>query len=671
VWFFSVDSAERARSIDVYILEKGSRTKAGHRQKLIVRPLRQVDNRELRLSRFPLPALGSMMGQTHSNPESVSKPIEAGAPAGSDSAPGTLSPTSTVVPSPTDLPAASTPSPVQPRSQWLWGTLGTYDILDDIGEGGMGLVFKAKNRESGDIVALKTLRFAASQSEEQASRFAREIKAAARLDHPNIVRILDVQLAAGRPYYTMPLMPAGNLARNLSRFRRDPRRTAALVEKIARAVHFAHERGIWHRDLKPQNILLDEHDEPIVTDFGLAKLAESETELTQTGAILGTPAYMAPEQCTGRSGDVGPATDIWALGIILYECLTGNRPFLAGTSEEIRKKVLVGNPLSPREINPAIDPALETIVLKCLKRRPEDRYRSALDLARDLDAWQRAEPLSIRPESALSRSWRGIKRHKWWASATLLACLAVAASATFWFLSPARRFRPLLAALERDHAVQLMGDAGPPLHYRWFERSQGAVTGGAEAGSGQPFRLQSLEQGMMDLLPVIPLPAYRIEAEVVQLSGADPESAAGIFMAGTRDPHQELMLVFSVRDRSAFSAGHSPGALASLSLYKFQGHDTISHSSYPIASRGLDSVQGTWHRLKLELSGQSLRAYCDGNVVADSPCSAIDAHWKAAVSSLRTPPHQQSPDFRASFGLFASHGEVAYRRVKVEAIDSK
>jgi hypothetical protein len=380
---------------------------------------------------------------------------------------------------------------------------------------------------------------------------------------------------------------------------------------------------------------------------------------------------MAPEQCAGRTSDIGPATDIWALGIILYECLTGNRPFLAGTSEEIRKRVLLCNPLTPREINSAIDPALETIVLKCLKRWPEDRYRSALDLARDLDAWQRAEPLSIRPESALAWSWRAVRRHKWRAAATMLLCLTAAAIAGFWFFNPARRFGPLLTALEQNRVVELMGDTGPPSHYHWFERSQGAVTGGAKSGPAQTFRLRSLEQGMMDLLPVMPLPGYRIQAEVAQLHGAGPECAAGIFIAGTRHPLQELMLVFAVSERNADSVGASQGALASLSLYKFQGHDTISHSSYPIASRALNSVRGTWHRLKLELVGQSLHAYCDDNLVADCSSSAIDAHWKAAVSSLQTPSHQQSPDFRASFGLFAAHGEAAYRRVKVEAIDSK
>src|SRR5262249_48708942 len=160
--------------------------------------------------------------------------------------------------------------------------------------------------------------------------------------------------------------------------------------------------------------------------------------------------------------------------------------------------------------------------------------------------------------SALSRSWRAIKRYKWRASAALLVGLAVAASVSFWILSPARRFRPLLAALERDHIVELVGDSGPPRHYHWFERSQGAVTGGAGEGAGQPFRLQSLEQCMMDLLPVLPIEGYRIQAEVAQLRGPDPElrgpdpeSGAGIFIAGTRDPRQEMMLVFAVRDRAA------------------------------------------------------------------------------------------------------------------------
>ena len=300
-----------------------------------------------------------------------------------------------------EIPTLAGGGAVAPPAPVAGSSFGDYELLSEISRGGMGVVFQARQRSLNRIVALKMV-LAVGTSTTDSERFLVEALAVARLSHPHIVPIYEVGEHGGRPFFTMEYISGGSLRERTGEFRGDQRAMAQLMATVARAVEHAHRRGILHRDLKPGNILLDERREPHVTDFGLAKCLDEESSLTQAGAIVGTPSYMAPEQAQAVT-DLSTAVDVYGLGAVLYELLTGRPPFKGETALETMMKARSQAPAAPRQMAADVDPDLETICLKCLEKEPLARYASAAALADDLERWLVGKPIHAREVSIRER----------------------------------------------------------------------------------------------------------------------------------------------------------------------------------------------------------------------------------------------------------------------------
>jgi serine/threonine-protein kinase len=291
--------------------------------------------------------------------------------------------------------------------------IGACEILEEIGRGGMGVVFRAREITLGRTVALKRLLRGDAASEHDLARFRAEAEAAGQLQHPGIVPVFEIGEHGGEPYFLMPFVEGTTLAKRLVTGPMPAVEAARLLAPVARAIHYAHTCGVLHRDLKPSNILIDPEGHPFVSDFGLAKRIDVDSSLTQSGALLGTPSYMAPEQAARGRGEIGPASDVYSLGAILYQMLTGRPPFQAATPLDTVLLVLEQEPVPPRVLNPGANADLEMVALKCLQKLPKLRYPSAGALADDLDAFLAGEPVSARSTSlrALALRLLGERHH--------------------------------------------------------------------------------------------------------------------------------------------------------------------------------------------------------------------------------------------------------------------
>jgi serine/threonine-protein kinase len=356
-----------------------------------------------------------------------------------------------------------------------------YALVRELGRGGMGVVFLARQLRLNRAVALKMP--PANLSAEEWFRFRTEAESAARLQHPHIVQVFETGEHEGRPFLVMELVEGGSLAQKLAAAPLEVRRAAELLEKLARAIHYAHQHGVIHRDLKPANVLLAPDGTPKVTDFGLARRLDGHqcpdavhpAARTQTGQVLGTPSYMAPEQAAGKGKDVGPAADVYALGAVLYECLTGRPPFRGTSPLETLLQVVRDDPVPPRKFQPGVPRDLETVCLKCLHKDPARRYASASDLALDLGRFRDGRPVMARPVGVLEQAVKWARRRPGAAAvltaAVLLAALTIGGGLWLQEQSTAQRQAQALRQVKARHAMEDALKQAPKLwrQSRWDE----------------------------------------------------------------------------------------------------------------------------------------------------------------------------------------------------------
>src|SRR5438046_1175224 len=331
---------------------------------------------------------------------------------------------------------------------------GDYEVLEEMGRGGQGIVYRARQKSLNRTVALKIVGLGQWATKSHLKRFHLDAEAAASLHHHCIVPIYEIGERDGSCYFSMKLVEGGPLDKVAEREQMSPRRAAEVIARLARTLHYAHERGVLHRDIKPGNILIDAKGEPHLTDFGLARLVETESTITRTTEALGTPSYMAPEQAKGNNTQLTSATDVYGLGAVLYHLLTGHPPFAGGTTYQTIRLLLETEPRQPRLWNPKLDRDLSTICLKCLDKDPQRRYASALALAEDLERWLTHEPIQARRIGAFTRGRKWVRRNP--TSALLAGSLLALAAAAGWIVSKSELIRQPVTTSSPEKSIAVL-----------------------------------------------------------------------------------------------------------------------------------------------------------------------------------------------------------------------
>jgi serine/threonine-protein kinase len=412
----------------------------------------------------------------------------------------------------------------------LPSSFGAYKLLERLGKGGMGVVWKAHHGPLNRVVALKMLPAGSESDEEALTRFCVEAEAIARLKHPNVVQVHDFNSHEGRLYLVMEYLEGGTLAQRLSKGPLPLREAAALVTQVARAVDAAHGQNVVHRDLKPSNVLLAADGTAKIADFGLAKLLDETGEgQTRDQQVLGTTQYMAPEQAHGHTREAGPPADIWALGVILYECLTGLVPFKADSRQATLRLVRSAEPRLPSRLRRDVPRELEAVCLKCLEKDPRRRYPSARGLAEDLERWLGGGAPHVRPDNPVQRAARSLRRQRRRVALTGLVLLLAILAPAAWLLrrpSPEQVLRQIEAALARGETVTLLGETGMP---RWSEWVPGGDSGMLVGSPDKPLEVSSSPAARLALVRDPQVEHFVLRGEI-RHDHVDPGGFVGLFV---------------------------------------------------------------------------------------------------------------------------------------------
>lgn len=557
-----------------------------------------------------------------------------------------------------------------------------FELLETRGGGGMGVVFKARDTKLNRDVALKTLRNTILPNSDELERFYREARAISQLIHPHIVPVLEFGEFRGTPYYVMHLAEGGTLSTWRKARPQSAERVAAVVEKIALAVDYAHRHGIVHRDIKPGNVLLTADGDPMLADFGLAYVNDSSHRLTPTDFLLGTPTYMAPEQLQGSQVD-GRA-DIWSLGIMLYELLTGAPPFEDSDRAALFVKIATQKPARMDSAERPVDRGLERIVLRCLEKQPEERYQTASQLAADLAAWQRGEAPSQTWMEWASRWGRRVRRHPVRAAGAMLS-LGLAIVLTPMVMNALDEYAPIrseISALERGERITLIGPVGGPKWYRSFPPRQVFL----QVAKDAPLRVSDAANGcILELLPG-PLPLhYRLQCEIPRWSASKGRQfeQRGLVVCGVPQENDQrrqwtgigVILEFLdpqapqkmrvMMDLRHMEQGKHDARIsrASFSVKATQLEISFSESAPPKEDRG-------WLRFEMEVSPEAVTAYIDGHLIGRfDPSEEVKAasvlHQREGLDDL---PLNPLLDRRGGIGLWLKRTDTHVRNVIVTPI---
>jgi serine/threonine protein kinase len=563
--------------------------------------------------------------------------------------------------------AATTPERIRrPEPRPALESVGLHQVMGELSRGGMGVVYKARHVVLDRVVALKMMRADVRLWPEEGQRFEREMRAVARLRHPNILPIYEIGWHDGQPFYTMPFIAGGSLTGQRQRFQGEPHAALRLMAKVARAVQHAHEQGIVHRDLKPGNVLLDEGGEPLVADFGLAKI-QDDVELTQTGAVLGTAPYMAPEQAAGRTRQVGPWTDVWALGVMLYELLTGYRPFAGDSTEEIKERILRSAPRRPRALGAKLDKALEAIVLKCLRKDPARRYASAAELADDLDRYLRGQRPQAWEETWSSRLRRIALRHRVPVLLLALALTGLAGLTVFGLLS---RFvssgepTPAPSEVSLPPPMVLIDERTSPAELHWIPREDGASR--LPAPSKVPLSLHSKELHLLELLETPPWPHYRLEV-VVRHEDGEENSEVGLFFGLGRHTFADgtyysfWQLGFAEFGRSAGKVELGVARLKDSPPYAVVGFPATNGAPHSFVADGRGKAAAPWRPLAVEVDADEVRAFWGETCIQKMPRQRMEQFSARVLLGLGAARGDSPPHSR--LGVYIHEGSASFQQV--------
>ena len=591
--------------------------------------------------------------------------------------------------------AAANPGP--PR------TFAGYELLEELGRGGMGNVYKARQTALDRMVALKVIAAGSAAGPESQARFRVEAKAVARLRHPQVVQIYDFGEENGQPYFSMELMEGGSLKDRLGGKQQPQRESAELVRTLGLAIHAAHGQQIVHRDLKPANVLLAPDGSPKIGDFGLAKLLDAEQSQTLTDVIMGTPAYMAPEQVSG-SNAVGPLVDVYALGVILYEMLTGRPPFRGASRMETLDQVRYLAPPSMFRLRPDIAPDLEAVCSKCLEKDPLGRYPSAEALADDLGRWLRGESTRAKPLSRAARVRRALGRHPVWSAvAGILMVVTLAAGGVAVHRDPDRQRAAIEGEIRKGEKVELLGETGKPRWSRWRAGEAQASAGLDPLGT---FYLNSafnkVDIALLELTPSVQQDRYRFEAEVrhddTAWGGQVGVYLAHQAVAGKPDGLQTLTILHYndieavmdaynaiPRDRGIPQPPPPKGnpvrfesrifAEQTAPRYCSMGVSNVSNELFQPAGRGVGLKP--WRKLAIEVTPQLVRVRWEGKLVGEIDprewCQQVGAKMPGLILSdphlFAAKPVPPQLDFRGGLGLFVRRSAASFRNITVGPLD--